>query len=129
MTDLTVYIMFWLVLVILGISNGVIREKTYGRYLTELQAHQLSTVTGIIAMTVAVWLLALFIRPRSLEMAIIIGVIWLSLTVAFEFGFGHLVAGHSWERLLADYNLFRGRLWSLLLLWILFLPSLVYMIS
>jgi glyoxylase-like metal-dependent hydrolase (beta-lactamase superfamily II) len=38
------------------------------------------------------------------------------LTVAFEFGFGHFIAGKSWDDLRADYDVFRGRLWVLVLL-------------
>jgi hypothetical protein len=123
-----IYIGFWLVLMLLGIANGILREKTYGRHIDELKAHQLSTLTAIIVMSTAVWVLASFVQPPSLPLSALIGLIWLSLTVAFEFGFGHFVAGHSWQRLLHDYNLFEGRVWTLLLLWILFLPLLVSVI-
>jgi hypothetical protein len=123
------YLTFWLVLMILGVANGIVRELTYGRRLSELRAHQLSTLTGVLVMTLAVWLLSLFIRPSSMEMALLIGLIWLALTVAFEFGFGHWVARHTWEELLADYNMLRGRLWPLFLLWMLLLPGLVYLVT
>ena len=53
-----------------------------------------------------------------------IGLIWLGLTVAFEFLFGRFVAGHSWIRLLQDYNILAGRVWSLLLLWVALAPYL-----
>lgn len=53
-----------------------------------------------------------------------IGLFWLVLTVCFEFLFGHYVAGHPWERLLADYNLLAGRLWVLILATLLFTPAL-----
>lgn len=36
-------------------------------------------------------------------------------TIAFEFLFGHYVDGASWQELLADYNLFAGRLWPIVL--------------
>lgn len=122
------YLTFWLVLMILGVANGIVRELTYGRRLSELRAHQLSTLTGVLVMTLAVWLLSLFIRPSSMEIALLIGLIWLALTVAFEFGFGHWVARHTWEELLADYNILEGRLWPLFLLWMLLLPGLVYLV-
>jgi hypothetical protein len=122
------YLTFWLVLMILGVANGIVRELTYGRRLSELRAHQLSTLTGVLVMTLAVWLLSLFIRPSSMEIALLIGLIWLALTVAFEFGFGHWVARHTWEELLADYNILKGRLWPLFLLWMLLLPGLVYLV-
>jgi hypothetical protein len=44
-----------------------------------------------------------------------VGLLWLFLTVAFEFGFGRL-SGASWQALLADYDIPRGRLWPLVLL-------------
>ncbi|MDX1489006.1 MAG: hypothetical protein R3268_12435, partial [Acidiferrobacterales bacterium] len=56
-------------------------------------------------------------------------VCWLVLTVAFEFGFGHYIAGHSWERLFADYNIMQGRVWSLFLVWMLILPFVVFMLA
>ena len=37
----------WLV-VALAIFNGWVREKTYGRVMRELSAHQLSTLTGLL---------------------------------------------------------------------------------
>jgi hypothetical protein len=40
----------------------------------------------------------------------------------FELLAGHYVFGNSWEKLLADYNLFRGRIWALVLIIILFAP-------
>ena len=43
-----------------------------------------------------------------------IGGLWMTLTVGFEFGFGHYVMGHSWPHLLADYDLLDGRLWVLI---------------
>ena len=44
------------------------------------------------------------------------GIMWVALTVAFEFLAGHYVFGNSWKRLTADYNVFRGRIWILVLL-------------
>ena len=51
-----------------------------------------------------------------------LGTVWVALTVAFEFLAGHYVFGNSWERLIVDYNVFRGRIWILVLLMNLFAP-------
>jgi hypothetical protein len=53
----------------------------------------------------------------------LIGAVWLALTLAFEFLAGHYLFGSSWERLLADYDLLRGRVWILVLLATLFAPA------
>ncbi|WP_305064564.1 hypothetical protein [Methanococcoides sp.] len=47
---------------------------------------------------------------------IYVGLMWLFLTICFEFLFGHFVIGHSWHRLLYDYNIFEGRIWLLVLI-------------
>ena len=41
------YFLAWIPMVIIAIANGVLREFTYGEHLTELRAHQVSTVTAI----------------------------------------------------------------------------------
>jgi hypothetical protein len=50
---------------------------------------------------------------------------WLALTVAFEFGFGRLVAKQSWDELLADYDVAEGRTWPFVLAWIAAGPAAV----
>lgn len=47
-----------------------------------------------------------------------VGSIWPVLTAAFVFAFGRRVASGGWPELLPDYNVARGRLWSLVLLWL-----------
>ena len=45
-----------------------------------------------------------------------LGVFWTMATMGFEFLFGHYVMGLSWESLWADYNIFQGRSWPLVLI-------------
>ena len=123
------YTVFWLVLAVLAVGNGILRGSTYGRYVSDLTAHQISTVTGILITGTAIWLFHRYQPTASMQQAWLIGSIWLAMTIAFEFGFGHFVAGHSWQRLLADYNLLAGRVWSLFLLWILVVLPLLHSLS
>jgi len=92
------YIVLWLPMVLIGISNGILRESTYGKYLDELRAHQISTLTGILFFSLYIGTLVYFWGLESSDQAITIGLIWLVLTVGFEFLFGHFIAGHSWSR-------------------------------
>lgn len=123
------YLFFWLILAVVAIANGVLRQATYGRHLPELAAHQLSTLTGILLTGGVVWTLNRFWPIGSAQEAWIIGVCWLLMTIVFEFGFGRYVAGHSWARLIADYNLLEGRVWSLFLAWITVVPYLTWRLS
>ena len=120
------YTLAWVALAIIAIINGLVREHSYGKKVPELAAHQLSTISGMVLSGLFVWFIHCFWPFESSAQAWTIGLIWLALTIAFEFSFGRYLAGHSWKRLFADYNLLAGRLWLLFLLWILVLPNLVY---
>lgn len=105
-------------MVFIAIANGVLRETTYGRRLDSLHAHQASTLAAILLFGVYISAVLSALRLESPAQAIRVGIFWVVLTVAFEFLFGHFVAGHPWSRLLADYDLLAGRVWLLVLLWI-----------
>jgi hypothetical protein len=47
---------------------------------------------------------------------LVVGGVWLGLTLAFEFLGGHFAFGKSWSELFADYDLTRGRIWPLVLI-------------
>ncbi len=120
------YLLAWIPMVFIAIANGVLRQAWYGKYLSELHAHQLSTLIGALLFVVYIRVVIRFWEPSSAGQAITIGLVWLALTVAFEFLFGHFVVGHPWTRLLQDYNLFAGRVWSLLLVWVMVAPYVFY---
>ncbi len=62
------------------------------------------------------------IKKISYSEALAVGLLWLILTIVFEFGFGHFIDKASWESLLSDYNIFTGHLWGLFLITILITP-------
>jgi hypothetical protein len=120
------YILAWIPMILMGIINGILRETTYGKYFDELRSHQLSTLTGILFFSLYIGTLVHFWGLESANQAITIGLIWLVLTVAFEFLFGHFIAGHPWSKLLQDYNLLAGRVWIFVLLAITLVPLFFY---
>jgi hypothetical protein len=116
----------WIGLVVLAIINGTIREKGYGRLMTELSAHQLSTVIGLGLFGLYIWILTGLWRIESATQAFVIGGTWLILTIVFELFFGHYVMGHPWSKLFHDYNLLKGRIWVLVLIWTAIAPYVFY---
>jgi len=120
------YTVCWIGLVVVAIVNGVVREKVYRQLMGELTAHQLSTVIGLAFFSVYIWILTRNWRIESTGQAFAIGAIWLGLTFVFEFIFGHYVIGHPWSRLFHDYNLLKGRLWVLVLIWTAIAPYTFY---
>lgn len=113
----------WLLLAVLAFANGTLRALVYEGSLGSLRAHQLSTVIGIALLGAGIWFLTRRWPFVSAAQAWRTGLLWAAMTVAFEFTFGRSL-GYSWERLLADYAFWRGRLWGLIPLWLLFAPAL-----
>jgi hypothetical protein len=122
------YSFVWIPMVFIAILNGMLREFAFARRLSELRAHQLSCVTGVLLFFGYTWVISLKWPVESTRQALAVGIVWLLLTVAFEFVFGHYVVQHPWERLFQDYNIFAGRLWILVLLAVAFLPVIVFKI-
>ncbi len=116
------YLAAWFVMLLVSIANGAARDLTYGKHMSELAAHQLSTVTSVLSLGAVIWLFVRFYSPSSARQAITIGLAWAALTLAFEFLFFHFVGGHSWSELLANYNIFEGRVWVVVLLWVAAAP-------
>lgn len=65
-----------------------------------------------------------WIGPRSETDDLFVGGLWLGITLACEFLAGHDLLNASWEKLLADYNLARSRIWPLVLVVTLLAPRL-----
>ena len=81
-------------MVLLAIINAIIRETVYLPQVTELAAHQISSATAVALFAVYTWLLHGRRRLQSGGQALKVGAIWVALTVAFEFTFGHYVMGN-----------------------------------
>lgn len=124
-TIYTQAISMWVLLLVLAIINGMFRG-VYGPSMEELLAHQVSTTTAIVLFLVVMYVFFSRTSARYTGTDLIaIGALWLILTVIFEFMFGHYVMGNSWSRLLYDYNILEGRVWSLVLLTTLVGPFLI----
>jgi hypothetical protein len=98
---------------VVAILNGALREGALNPNAGEATGHVASTVLLCILILAISFVSVEWLDPRSPGQAATVSVLWLFLTLAFEFVFGHFVAGKSWVALLADYNLTQGRVWLL----------------
>lgn len=126
---ITKYMLAWLALPLIGIINGSIRQFGYRDLLGDLAAHQMSTATALLLFGLYAWWLSRRWPLASAQEAVTVGLLWLALTMAFEFLFGHYIMGNPWQRLLNDYNIFEGRVWILVLIWITIAPYIFYRLT
>jgi len=118
--------LIWLAISVLAVLNGILRESGLRKIVSEPLAHVTSTlILGIAVIFVAIASIG-WIGVTSLGVAWGIGAFWLVLTLAFEFLAGHYAFGNPWNKILADYNVFRGRVWLLVPFCVLFAPPLAY---
>ncbi len=105
----------WFLLMFVAIINAVLREGVYSLYLYELRAHQLSTITLVILIIILTFFVLKFCKIQlTTNELLIMGSIWVLLTIMFEFIAGHYIFGNPWDKLTADYNILKGRIWILI---------------
>jgi hypothetical protein len=117
------YVLAWFPMVPIAILNGAIRQAAILPLVGELPAHQISCFTGILLLGLYMYWVVRKWTPVSMRQAVGLGILWVAMTIAFEFVFGHFVMGNSWERLFHDYDLSAGRLWVIVLLWTAAAPA------
>ncbi|MBU1041571.1 MAG: hypothetical protein KKF77_10785 [Proteobacteria bacterium] len=118
--------LLWLLFAVLAIGLGALRVTLLEPLMGEPAAHVLGTLVGCSLFFALIfrfvgWTMfsaqgQRFPTARRKNRLVALGLFWTLATIIFEFGFGRLVMGHSWARLLADYNFLAGRVWVLVLL-------------
>ena len=119
---MTRYVLAWVPMLVIAVANGALRQAAFAKVMPELRAHQLSTLTGSVLIGVFIWFVIRTWPPSSNLQALLIGLVWLFLTVAFEFFMGLVLAHRSLSQVLHDYNLLAGRVWVLFLIWLAVAP-------
>lgn len=119
-------LLFWFVLLILAISNAVVREMTYKPLLTPyigLWAHQISSLTGIILFFIAIYLFLKYSKQsRTARDLVLIGLIWIGMTIVFESSMNTFVRRLTFQQVLQTYYFWQGDTWIFVLLSLLISP-------
>jgi hypothetical protein len=108
-------IAIWVVLLILAIliAGGKIA------YIIPRAGEHAGQIIGTLVFCPVIFAVTYFsicwINPTGLQNAFTVGIIWVLLTMAFEFLAGHYLFGNSWEKLFSEYEIWNGRLWVLIL--------------
>lgn len=93
-------------------------------WVGEFRSNQIGVLTGSAIILVIAYFTIQWIGATNRSTLLVVGAIWLVLTLAFEVLFGRLVMGASWERIASDYDLLQGGLMPMGLL-LLFLSPLI----
>lgn len=116
------YVLAWFPMLAIAVANGALRQTIFAKHMPELRAHQLSTLLGAVLIGVFIWFIIGAWPPSSGRQAWQIGLVWLVLTVAFEFFMGLVLAHRPLAQVLRDYDLLAGRVWLLFLVWLTVAP-------
>jgi len=108
-------LIIWFALLVLAVANGGFREGVLIPRFGSQAGHIVSTVMLCAGILIVTYVAVPWIHPGSRAETIAIGLAWLALTLAFEFGFGR-ARGKPWAELLADYDVLKGRIRVLVLL-------------
>lgn len=116
----------WLVILGLAIANGVLREEILIPALGKPGGLILSGVLLSMLIVLVAYGLVRFAQGLTASQGLRIGVLWLGLTLAFEFSFGRYVQHKSWAELLDAYAFKEGNIWPAVLVVTLLAPYLAF---
>lgn len=114
-------------MILIAVLNGTARDLAYKKYVGELAGRQISTISLITLFGIYLGIVLKKYPLQSQTQALYVGLLWLILTLIFEFGLGKF-GGHSWSYLFDEYNIMKGRIWILIPIWIAVAPYLFFKI-
>jgi hypothetical protein len=106
----------WLLIAILAVLNGILREKV----LMDLLGERIALMASAIILSIVIILVAYFtfdfVFSKLRHATLAVGFQWFFMTLLFEFTFGYFVAGKSLPEILLVFNVQNGNLFLLVLL-------------
>jgi hypothetical protein len=114
----------WLPIPLMAVINGGLRDLAYAKWMSQTLAHSLS----VLPLIAAILLWSRFLARRwplaDLRAGLRVGLVWLLLTLLFEFGLGAL-RGVDLSVMLEQYDITRGHWWPLVPLSMGVFPELI----
>ncbi len=114
----------WLTMIFVESIHGVVRRLVLEPRLGDLPARQVSVLSGAVLIVFVFWFTLKWLGPQPGWRWWQLGLLWLTLTIAFEIGLG-CATGMSWDRIASDYDPRRGGFLALGMLVLLVAPRVV----
>ena len=115
----------WLVIITAETVHGILRGVLLVPTVDDLPARQIGVLVGSLMIFGVAYLFIRWIAARTTLQLLVVGLLWVVLTVLFEIGLGRLVLGLPWERITEDYDVTRGGFMGVGLLFMAAAPRLV----
>jgi magnesium-transporting ATPase (P-type) len=115
----------WFVLLAVEFTHGALRVIFLVPRVGDFPSRQIGVFTGSLLIFVVVYLFAPWFGHLETRALLAIGFVWLVLTVLFEFAMGIFLFHFPLRRILEDFNIAKGGLFPLALLFLFFSPLLV----
>ena len=118
----------WLCFIPAALLTGAFREYVLIKYLVTAPATAISVILLSILILLITWLLLPRFVPLNNKESYITGIIWMILTILFEFTSG-IGTGVPMKELIAAYNPLSGNLWILVVLTTMLAPTIISRIN
>lgn len=112
----------WFLIIVAESIHGTLRQLFLAPLIGDFPARRVSVFTASLVIFLITYLFIRWISAPTDKALLGIGLVWVILTVSFEFILGILVLSYTWERILEDYDISRGGLMGFGLLFMFFAP-------
>jgi len=103
----------WFMIVVVAILNGLLRENILTPTVGSTISLPLSGVILSLLIFLITYFLISFVGKNNGKIFLLIGLLWVVLTLAFEYLFGSFILGKSWTEISNVFNLRAGNLFTL----------------
>lgn len=112
----------WLVIITAETVHGILRGVLLVPTVDDLPARQIGVLVGSLMIFGVAYLFIRWIAARTTLQLLVVGLLWVVLTVLFEIGLGRLVLGMPWKRITEEYDVTLGGFMGLGLLFMAAAP-------
>ena len=98
----------WIVIIAAESIHGVLRSRLLVPIVGDLPARQIGVAIGTLLVLTIAYLFGPWLQARAPRVLLGVGMLWVVLTVLFEFVLGRLVLEVPWQRIVSDYDVTGG---------------------
>ena len=112
----------WLVIILIETIHGATRRIFLEPLVGDTRAKQIGVLIGSFVIIAVTFIFVRWLKASQASQFLVVGLLWVALTLAFELILGRLVLRPPWDRIASDYDPEQGGLMIVGLLVMLFAP-------